>query len=481
VANLTSNLTIRLTDDVSGRAKQMAGQLGKIGTELKKLDQIEVFRKSMASFSEARTKMRAAQKQVEELARQFAAAKKAADSLGSAEAARKVAELGRAYERAKRQVSAAARAFDKQKTAVLGAKGALSSSGIAINRLTSEQGRLAAAVERTNQRLARQARIAGVFRGAGGAFAGLGAGYATKRVGQKAIVSAAEFDIGVRKQRAFTDISAADQSEILVPQAKRIGQDTQFSNLDVVKAQTKAMQGLPSNIGGRAKAQVAAGIMEHVKNYALVMEADLETSAEAIRSYLQTTGQDISTPAKAVAASQRATNQLVKMAKLGGMSDEDVQGYLKFAAASGTAVGLSPESMMAIAALARRGGLRGDEAGVFMRATAGKLASPTKGGLTAMNSAGIRYSDFVKTGQPRRRPARGPVQSGPRHGLHAADARQARHHPIRSKHHFRPGTLYGRRYGRRRGAISENKTGHDVRREPAEGREISRRIPQDIC
>lgn len=395
MANLTSNLTVKITDGLTGPAKAMGGSLGRLGADLKKLDKIDVFQNAMKSMAEARTKFRAAQTQVEQLAKQFAAARRASDAMASPEASRRVAELGKAYERAQRSVSAAARAFERQKSAVLEAKGAITSSGVAISKLTSEQNRLRAAVDKTNASLQRQARFGGLGR-LGGGLAALGAGYGAQRLGRKAVVSAAEFDIGVRKQRAFTDISAADQNAILVPQAKKIGQDTQFSNLDVVKAQTAAMQGLPSNISGRAKAQTAAGILENVKNYALVMEADLETSAQAIRSYLQTTGQDISTPEKALAAANKATNQLVRMAKLGGMSDEDVQGYLKFAAASGTAVGLSPESLMAIGALARRGGLRGDEAGVFMRATAGKLASPTKGGLTAMNSAGIKYSDYVK-------------------------------------------------------------------------------------
>ena len=156
------------------------------------------------------------------------------------------------------------------------------------------------------------------------------------------------------------------------------------------------MQGLPSSITGRVKAQVAAGIMDNVKNYALVMEADLKTSAEAVRSYLQTTNKDISTKEKAIAESNKAVNQIVKMAKLGGMNDDDVQSFLRYGAASGTAAGIDPETMMSLGALARRGGLRGDTAGTFMRSAASKLVAPTKQGMTALNSAGIRYSDYVK-------------------------------------------------------------------------------------
>ncbi len=50
------------------------------------------------------------------------------------------------------------------------------------------------------------------------------------------------------------------------------------------------------------------------------METDLATASEAIRSYLQTTGKDISTKGKALGEANKAVNQMVAMAKAGGMS-----------------------------------------------------------------------------------------------------------------------------------------------------------------
>ncbi len=229
-----------------------------------------------------------------------------------------------------------------------------------------------------------------------GAGAAAVTGYRAKEFGKKAVVSAAEFDIGIRKQREFVDIPKDIQDRVLTPQAKKIGQDTQFSNLDVVKAQTKAMQGLPSSFDAKLRAEVGAAMVEQVKNYALTMEADLAGSAEAIRTFLQTTGKDISTKEKAVAEATRATNLMVKMAKLGGMNDEDVQQFMKFGAATGTAAGLSDTSLGALGAVGRRGGLRGDELGVFVRAISSKLVSPTSKGLDALTAAGIDYNKFTK-------------------------------------------------------------------------------------
>jgi len=376
-----------------GKASGMS-KLGKqadaVAASLQKVSAIDAFRGSQSSFAAARTAFRDASANVARLGAEMA------------KAGKPTAALGREYAKAQREVRSASAAFEAQKSAVIANKRALEQAGVPLSKLAAQERQLAAATNTATAALHR--RHAALLRSQGrreaagtlAAGAGLAAGGAAMNVGKKSVVSVAEFDIATRKQREFTDISEAAQKNGLLPQAKKIGQDTQFSNLDIVKAQTKAMQGLPSNITGDLKAEIGQGIIENVKNYALVMEADMEKAAEAIRSYLQSTGKDISTKEKALFEANKATNQLVKMAKLGGMSDEDVQQYIKYAAASGTAAGLTPESMMSIAAVARRAGLRGDEAGTFMRSTASKLVAPTKDGLAALNAAGINHNDFVK-------------------------------------------------------------------------------------
>ncbi|MCJ2084304.1 phage tail tape measure protein [Methylobacterium sp. J-090] len=225
--------------------------------------------------------------------------------------------------------------------------------------------------------------------------AGLVAAHKGKQIGLASVQSAADFDIAVRKQKEFTDITSVDQAGLLA-QAKRVGQETKFSNEDVVKAQTASMQGLPAGFGSELKAAVAQGIVENVKSYAILMDTDLKEGAETIRSYLSQTGKDISTKERAVTEANKATNQLVKMAKLGGMSGEDVGQFVKLAMSSGSTAGLSTDSLMSLGALAKRGGLRGDEAGTFVKTSAGKLVNPTKKGLAAFNAAGVNHSSFVK-------------------------------------------------------------------------------------
>lgn len=376
-----------------GKAKGMKGmaeQVDAVAKSLTKVSAIDAFRGSQASFAAARSTFREAQANVSRLATEMS------------KAAAPTAALSREFAKAQREVRSASSAFEAQKAALIGNKRALEQTGVSLSKLASQEKTLRAATMQTTAALERRQaalmRSQGRRDAAGTLAAGVGVGIASRAPGfvGKVAHTVADFDIAIRKQREFTDISDAAQKGGLLTQANRIAQATQFSNLDIVKAQTKAMQGQPSNITGDLKAQIGGGIIENVKNYALVMEADMEKAAEAIRSYLQSTGKDISTKEKALFEANKATNQLVKMAKLGGMSDEDVQQYIKYAAASGAAAGLTPESMMAIAAVARRAGLRGDEAGTFMRSTASKLVAPTKDGLAALNAAGIDHNKFVR-------------------------------------------------------------------------------------
>ena len=397
MGNLTSRLTVSLTDDVSGPAKKAGASMKALGAsskDLERLDKIIAFRGLQKSFADARTTFNAAQVSVRKVAQEMAAADAPSRKMQAA------------YAAAQRAAKSSADAFRQQSSSIKASIASLNAAGVPLSRLTAEENRLRAAIERTTAAASKRNTVVvprnraldrigtGVGAAAGGAAAAV-SGYKAKEFGKKAVVSAAEFDIGVRKQREFVDIPKTTQDSVLIPQAKKIGQDTQFSNLDVVKAQTKAMQGLPSTFNADTRAEVGAAIVESVKNYALTMEADLEGSSEAIRTFLQTTNKDISSKEKAVAEATRATNLMVKMAKLGGMNDEDVQQFMKYGAGTATAAGLSDTTLAAIGATGRRGGLRGDELGVFVRAMSSKLVAPTSKGLDALTAAGIDYNKFT--------------------------------------------------------------------------------------
>ncbi|MDF2601912.1 MAG: family phage tail tape measure protein [Methylobacterium brachiatum] len=225
--------------------------------------------------------------------------------------------------------------------------------------------------------------------------AGAVGGYKVKQFGVNAVEAASDMDKATRYQRVATDVTEAMQKRLLLPQAKRIGQDTEFSNKDIVEAQTATMQSLPVK-DADLKAEIGAAIIERVRDYAQVMTAGMTTSAEGLRSFLQTTNKDISTKERAVAEATRGTNLLIKMAKLGGMNDDDVQAAVKRGFPTGTQAGLSDTTLGAVAIGARRGGLRGDEIGTFQRTMASKLIAPTQKGREALIAAGINIDDYTK-------------------------------------------------------------------------------------
>ena len=376
---------VQKTAKAAEGVSKMAGALERVKSQMAA---IEKFNATKIGFRTAANDFKAAEENV----RRAAAAMRAGE--GPAK------QLAAEYERAQRAVRGAARAFETQRAAFQSSRSALEGSGVAVRNMTGHQLRLASAVDKANaamdRQLRRQSRRHNVMSGAAAVVGGLAVGYRARSFAGSSIVSAAEMDTATRLQRVYTDVSPETQARILSPQAKQIGQETPFTNLDVVKAQTAAMQGLPASMGSDLKAQIAAAMLESVKHYAVLMEVDLKQAAEGVRTYLQTTGKDISTKEKALFESRKAVNQTIRMAKLGGMTGEDAQQYFKYAAGASTVVGVSPEAMMAIGALAKRGGMGGDEAGVFMRQVAGKLAAPTKKGLTALRAAGINYSDYVK-------------------------------------------------------------------------------------
>ncbi|MGF3027533.1 phage tail tip lysozyme [Methylobacterium aquaticum] len=328
------------------------------------------------------------------------------------EATKAVREAGAAYRKAEGEVRRANAAVAAQTATLQNAERAAERLGADISNLVSHERALKRAIDGTTQALQRQivaedraaaaaarsqARRAMRREAAGTVAAGAGiiASSRGKQIGLEAINSAASMDYATRYQVVATDVTEDDQRKILIPQAKRIGQETKFTNEDVIHAQTGTMQGLPFK-DPNMKARVGSSIVEEARHYAVIMQSDMTRSSEGIRSFLQNTNKDISTPEKALAEAKRGTNLMVKMGKLGGMSDEDVQQFIKFGFPTGTQAGLSDVTLAALGAGGRRAGLRGDELGVFARAAASKLVAPTNKGLDALAVAGIDYSKFTK-------------------------------------------------------------------------------------
>lgn len=197
-----------------------------------------------------------------------------------------------------------------------------------------------------------------------------------------------EFDDLRRYQKAILGLSDEEQKP-LINQALHLGASTRFNDLQVLHAQLDlAQRGLGKD--------VIAPITEAAAHFAQALGSDLPTAAKTLEGILFSTGKNVHDGAGAVKEAEKAASFATKLAKIGGLSEEDIRQLFKYGGQPASAAGLSDSTFGALAALMRRNNIRGDEAGVAIRALSGKLYAPTGQALTALNAYGIDYSDFVK-------------------------------------------------------------------------------------
>jgi hypothetical protein len=196
-----------------------------------------------------------------------------------------------------------------------------------------------------------------------------------------------EFDDIVRYQRAITGMSATEQAPF-IKQAIRLGGTTPFNDIKVLHAQLDLVQ-------RGVNKEFIMPITEMAADYAQAMGAELPEAAKTIEGILFSTRKHIEDGNEALKVAKHTVDYAVKLAKIGGLDNEDIKAFFKFAGMAGSTAGLSDESMGALAALMRRANIPGAEAGTAVRAIAGKLVSPTKPGIAALLAMGIDYNKFV--------------------------------------------------------------------------------------
>jgi len=386
--NLTSTLAVKLIDGITGPAKGASAALGQIGKATEALGKIDAFRKQSKRLEEMRRAHEKARDTVKGLASQLMAAESPSKRLQAA------------YERATASADKLGNKLDWQKAKVRGAASELERMGASANNLVGAENRLRASIDGTTAAIRRQEVAAARSqqrRQAIGTVAAGGAavvGWRARRFGADAVKSAGSFDTSVRMQQFATDIEIAEQKRVLIPQAERIGQDTKFSNQDIIQAQTEFANGLAAQL---KRADVIAPIINQAKNYALTLkDVTMTDAAMAVRGFLLSLGKDISTPEKADSEARRASNMLIRSSKIGGLNHEDLQMFVQRGGSAGRLAGLSDETMLALAVALKRSNISGDQAGTALRTASSKLVAPGRKQLAAMSSAGIRFEDYAK-------------------------------------------------------------------------------------
>ncbi len=444
---LTSELVLKLTQQVSGPAAEAKKALGGVDQAMAAIGKRRDAEQRLVGMVQASEKARA---KVRDLAAQLAAAENPSKKLAAA------------YQVATAAADRAAAKLRQQKTAVDAAErslrpliGATETMAQAENRLRSEAQRAGAALLKASADEARAARLrssrtkemmraaneeveahrrvtAALERRRAAAAAVLGA--AAMTVGSKAreqvgdtVERALSLDQVQRQQVAFGNISEEAQKRLLRPQADRIAQATRFGIPDVISGQTNILESLPSTFSGDQRAEIARAVLENAVNYALAIPGNINMSeaGHTVITYLKTMNKDISTPEKAAAESARAVNMMIKSAKLSGAKHNDIAEFMRFGGAPGTFAGFSDPFKFAILAAQKRAGSDGALTGTFLRALAGYSVAPTKKGLGALADIGIRYDDYttMKGGASAENFSRGLMQ---RYGIRLSPDQKAR-------------------------------------------------------
>ena len=380
--------------------KNFNSAAGSIASASEKLGKIEAFRSLQAMFIASRGAFNSAAENVRRLGAEMS------------KTATPTAQLERQYKGAQAAVSAAAAAFADKTAAIKSARAELANYGISLRSLAAHEAALSRSVGARRPSGAYNgagplaplplpgaapAPVGGVFGIIPGGGPGVGAAaaaYAAARVHGAIVDKHHDYQQAYLYQQAVLGLSSEQQSPLL-NQALKIGQDTKFTNADIVRAQTDIGGKLPKDLQSTA---TIAAITENTKNYALAMKVSMEEASTAMVGWMKSRGYDLSSPAAAERSSRRAANQMVEFAKVSGAKHHDLVGDTKFGAAPGRVGGFSEEYSNALSAQLIRLGYEGAMAGTFVRAAALKLSAPTSKSQAAIAATGLNFDDYVKPG-----------------------------------------------------------------------------------
>jgi TP901 family phage tail tape measure protein len=238
-----------------------------------------------------------------------------------------------------------------------------------------------------------QGRLARLRAGAGALASKLGlpTGLASLELarGARATLSTyREFDKERRFGKAVMGLTD-EQQEPLVKQAIGLGASTKYNDIKVLEAQRElAARGL-------TMAQVL-GVIPAAANLGQATDRDLPEAVKQIEGAIFGFKKDISTTATAIASATQTADIQTKVAKISGMTPEDIVETYKYGATPARLAGISEQTLLAFAGVAKKANIGGDEAGVAFRALVSSGMSPTRKGKEALLANGLNFADYQK-------------------------------------------------------------------------------------
>lgn len=374
--------------------KKLAETLRRSRQELKELNnqaqQIDGFKKTKQSLDAANNAYQKATEKVSQLSRELSSVQNPTKA------------QSREFERAKSAAAKLKMEAGTLSVSLQRQREALKNSGISTRQLSQAQTRLNSDISSANQRLQQQEqqlkRVANQERrmsaakdgyqrtmdvrnkmagaGAGMTAAGVGIGYAAKKV----LVPGYDFEIGMSKVQALTrlDKNSGDY-KMLREQARDLGATTAFTANEVAQGQAfYAMAGF--------KPEQIKNAMKGTLSMSLAGDIDLATTADIGSNIL--TGFKLNSDEM-----NRVSDTLVATFTRSNVNLNMLGDTMKYVAPVASGLGVDLETAAVAAGKLGDAGIQGSMAGTGLRSILGRLAEPPKQAAEALTKLGIKTRD----------------------------------------------------------------------------------------
>ncbi|MFB9996437.1 phage tail tape measure protein [Providencia rustigianii] len=374
--------------------KKLAETLRRSRQELKELNnqakQIDGFKKTKQSLDAANNAYQKATEKVSQLSRELSSVQNPTKA------------QSREFERAKSAAAKLKMEAGTLSVSLQRQREALKNSGISTRQLSQAQTRLNSDISSANQRLQQQEqqlkRVANQERrmsaakdgyqrtmdvrnkmagaGAGMTAAGVGIGYAAKKV----LVPGYDFEIGMSKVQALTrlDKNSGDY-KMLREQARDLGATTAFTANEVAQGQAfYAMAGF--------KPEQIKNAMKGTLSMSLAGDIDLATTADIGSNIL--TGFKLNSDEM-----NRVSDTLVATFTRSNVNLNMLGDTMKYVAPVAAGLGVDIETAAAAAGKLGDAGIQASMAGTGLKSILGRLAEPPKQAAEALTKLGIKTRD----------------------------------------------------------------------------------------
>ena len=220
---------------------------------------------------------------------------------------------------------------------------------------------------------------------AGGVISGKAA-----HIAKDKIVDYAKYEKDTRYQGIVGNYSPAEQKAL-------DDQRQKFAKQQGIKVED-TLHGQNALVTRDFKADVVVAATDRIMMLAKALNISGEAAAKIAEGKAFGEGHHLATPEEASKVMGNVGDRAVIMNKRGAMTPDDISQNSKFSASTARVANMRPEQADAYAMILKRNQIGGDMSGVSFRGLATHLIAPTAGGLSSLDSMGMKHSNYSRNG-----------------------------------------------------------------------------------